>query len=298
MDTIISFHGFETDDGTTPTSNFLVHGHLEVFYYTREYGLTRWEVWTPTKQMMTGTNKSECNGPATSVYKGQTFNIQFCHDWSNVKPLTVAQIPQFPIPSANLLKNYHFDSGFSDTDMSIGIWHRFGKSPAGNLINRSILTSKSGTDAQNGSGLHYLAINCGAATNGQCSPPGTQALYQDIPISSFCSGCNYIYGINARTESGVGTFQLAVQMIDDQGVVLWQDVQSGTVLPDNGDGRQGEAGSIYKSVTFIHKSFLLPSFPSTRFVRFLILPNTPNTFDFTDVWVNRFPTLNVPLVTQ
>jgi hypothetical protein len=41
MQALISVHGYETNDGTTPTTNFLDNGHLELFYFTREYGLTR-----------------------------------------------------------------------------------------------------------------------------------------------------------------------------------------------------------------------------------------------------------------
>ena len=48
MQTVISNHGFPSDPMKLP--NFLLNGHLEVFYFTREYGITRWEVWTPIQQ--------------------------------------------------------------------------------------------------------------------------------------------------------------------------------------------------------------------------------------------------------
>jgi len=43
----MSIHGFEPND----IPGFKQHGHLEVFYFTKEYGITRWEVWTPIDQI-------------------------------------------------------------------------------------------------------------------------------------------------------------------------------------------------------------------------------------------------------
>lgn len=290
MKALISVHGYETDDGTTPTANFLDRGHLEVFYFTREYGLTRWEVWTPQHQRPTGGNKSECSGPDTATYKGTPFVIQYCHDWSSAVPLTSAVLPSWPLPAANLLKYSHFEAGFSDGS-GMGLWHRFGRSPAGYLVNWSSLVSTGGGDGAYGSGMRYLATNCGAGAGSGCGPGGTQAIYQDIPASRFRSEGAVLYGIDARSESGTGQLQVALQVVDGSGRVLWQDVSGTTLAPDNGDGRPGEAASVYRSSAFVGNRATLPSLAGASFVRFLILPISPGTFDVVDAFVNPYPKL-------
>ena len=130
-------------------------------------------------------------------------------------------------------------------------WHRFGTSEAGLSINWSLLNSTSGGDNQNGSGLRYLALNCGASGGTGCRPGGTEAIYQDIPAGGFCSGCGLLYGIDARSESGSGTLQAAIQVLDGAGHVIWQDVSGATLGPDNGDGRPGESSSVYRSSAFV-----------------------------------------------
>src|SRR5438045_3510739 len=66
MDTLISYHGFQS------SLNFLFRGNLEVFYFTREYGMTRWEVWTTISQNPKPT--SECTTPATQTLNNVTLD--------------------------------------------------------------------------------------------------------------------------------------------------------------------------------------------------------------------------------
>ena len=290
MQALISVHGYETNDGTTPTTNFLANGHLEVFYYTREYGLTRWEVWTPKSQSPTGGNKAECNGSDTSTYRGTQFVIQYCHDWSHAVPLASAILPNWPLPAANLLQHGHFEGGFSDAG-GTGIWHRFGHSAAGYSINWSALVATGGGDAAYGAGMSYLATNCGAGGGSGCGAGGSEAIYQDIPASGFRSGGGVLYGIDARSESGTGQLQVALQVVDGSGHVLWQDVAGANLTPDNGDGRSSEADSVYRSSAFVGNRVTLPSLTGASFLRFLILPLSPHTFDVVDAFVNPYPTL-------
>jgi hypothetical protein len=298
MDTIVSYHGYETDDGTTPTSNFLANGHLEVFYFTVQYGITRWEVWAVPgseysvkgrKNMMT-----ECSGSSTQTFKSQTFEIIACHDWSNVKVLDSPVVPVWPVVNANLLSHFHFDSDLSDKPSGMGVWYRFGTSPAGNLINWSILTSTASSDANNGAGMKYLALNCGAGSDGKCGDSGTQAIYQDIPAKTLCSGCGVMFGVNARTASGTGCLSIALQVLDTSNNVQWQEVTTDCIAADNGDGRGTEAQSVYLSSKFFYKLTVLPSYSlaNTSAVRFLMLPNDAATFYVVDAFVNRYPVYN------
>jgi hypothetical protein len=242
VDALVSYHGFETEkDGKTPTDNFLQNGHLEVFYYTQLYGLTRWEVWFPAASAGSKVGSSaECSGSGTGTYKGIAFTITDCHDWSQVKPLTATKdhtshppakgnssvplvstgfIPAWPLVNANLLQHPHFEaSGFSESYQT-SMWCRFGSSASGGFINWSALVSTGGGDANDGSGMAYLAFNCGAGADGQCGAPGSQAIYQDLPVDTrICEGCTYLFGVNARTApgQGEGTLQIAVQLLDTQ----------------------------------------------------------------------------------
>lgn len=335
IDALVSYHGFETErDGKTPTDNFLANGHIEVFYYTEIYGLTRWEVWFPADskahqaQLAQGNSSvrsaAECSGTGTGVYKDITFVITDCHDWSNVKPAstsaTAITIPQWPVVNSNLLQHSHFEAaGLSET-YKLGLWGRFGSSPAGNLINWSALISTSGGDANDGTGMAYLAFNCGAGSDNLCGTPGSQAVYQDIAVDSrICGDCVYLFGANLRTAPGTGsgTVQFALQLLSTSSssvnlsvhnitsnadgsvqkvdaAVVWQQSFSATIQEDNGDGRGSEAQSVYLSAKFVSDLATLPADilggNTAGFVlRYLILPVTANTFHVSDAFCNRFP---------
>lgn len=288
MDTIISYHGFETDDGVNPTNNFLQQGHLEVFYFTREYGITRWEVWAPNASPQSPSSDSqiaECSGSVYGTFKKTNFTKINCHDWSNVKVLSEPILPSWPIVNANLLQHFHFESSkyLSDMNNLPGLWHRFGGP------NWEIGLSSGGSDNNNGAGVSFLATNCAAPT---CPPSGYQAVYQDIAFYfSGSSGSNrFLYGVNARTASGTGTLQIGLQALDSDGQVKWQDVVTCTDLDDdNGDGRSGEGDSVYLSSRFISNTVSIPKSTNATLLRFLIIPNTPNTFYIVDSFVNIYP---------
>lgn len=284
----------DCSDGQTPTSNFLSNGHLEVFYFTVAYGLTRWEVWSPLSAEYVDETKvhatSECSGSSVRIFKNMNYSVLDCHDWSRVILLENSLLPHWPLVNANLLNHFHFDSGLSDSG-GIGEWHRFGTSTDGNTMNWSILISTSGSDGNSGSGLKYLAMNCGAGSTGTCGPMGTQAIYQDIPVSKICFGCSYLVGVNARTEQGQGGIQIAAQILSENSTVLWQNVISDVVSADNGDGRSGESASIYLSSKFISNMVTIPDFSSysVYVMRFEIIPMDTKTYYIVDAFVNRFP---------
>jgi hypothetical protein len=312
MPTLVSYHGFETErNGYTPTDNFLANGHLEVFYYTELYGLTRWEVWVPKESYLnsnaTGVNtdnrvykknkkygprftsnatsygvtsSSECSGNGSSEYKGISFVVTDCHDWSRVVASS-GILPAWPVVNANLLAHPHFEAkGFSDScqsnavsakithprgGSSTGVWCRYGD------INWSALVSTGGGDASDGgSGVAYLATNCAGADPAPCGVSGSMAVYQDISVdestvSMICDNCTYLVGVNARREvdTGTGTILVTVQLLGEQNsfgevAVLWETQCSGEVQEDNGDGRGSETDSVYLSSAFVHCTVTLP----------------------------------------
>jgi hypothetical protein len=281
MHTIVSYHGFEPND----VAGFKQHGHLEVFYFTREYGATRWEVWTPIDQQPTKT--TWCSEPDTVDYKGVTFVVESCRDWSAVTPATVAEIPVWPVPNVNLLKHFHFDGSFDDA------WGRFGYSPAGNLMNWSTRNSTSKRDTQYSStGVRYLAINCGAGSDGRCGQPGSQSLYQDFAPSDIPSG-TYGFGINVRTENGDGHIVVAIQQIDANGVEVTHNLVEADVKGNNGTNNSADAiNSVYLSSKSVYKVDNIVIDPRTAKVRFAIAPITSATFDILSAWFAPWPMPN------
>jgi hypothetical protein len=276
MDALISHHGFQ------PGSRFLSRGHLEVFYFTKEYGSTRWEVWTPLVQQPKAT--SECRVPANQTYQGVTFVVQYCHDWSAVVPASSPGIPVWPIANTNLLAKPHFDGTVT------GAWHALGTSPAGNPINWRVDNSTSARDTRASPiGVRYLRADCGAGSDGRCNG-FDEAVYQDIPVSRFPDTGPYAFGVGARTEADRGVIGVAVQQLDKSGKVLWADTIVDSVLPDNGTSPSpGEASSVYLSARFVYKTTTITRSMNTATMRFLISPQTPQTFDILEAWLSAWP---------
>lgn len=277
MDTIISYHGFQ------PGPGFLRNGHLEVFYFTREYGITRWEVWTPIQQNPTQT--AECMVPAQMEYQKVMFVVQACHDWSKVAAASTADIPIWPVPNINLLWKPHFDG------MITPIWTAAG-------VTWSVANSTAARDAAASKvGVRYLAIGC--ESSGQCNPDVfVQTIYQDVPSSRFVNGATYGFGINVRTESGTGGIAVGIEQIDAGGNVLSmpdpaaRTAIAATVNPDNGTPgleSAGEASSVYLSSLAAYTRTRIKLAPDTAKIRFLISPRTPQTFDVLNAWLAPWP---------
>lgn len=289
MDTVISYHGFQSSLG------FLSTGHLEVFYFTREYGLTRWEVWTPVQQNPPQT--SECVTPSRQIYQLVTFVVQGCHDWSNVTMAAAADIPVWPIPNVNLLQKPHFDGTITP------IWTAAVSSLGGKPIYWKVANSTAARDTQaSKAGVRYLVTNC--ESDRQCSPSAfAEAIYQDVPASKFVNGATYGFGVNVRTETGQGsgTIMVGIEQIDANGVVLaTPDPAAGTavtatVAPDNGTPgleSQGEASSVYLSSASVYAKTTLNLAANAAKIRFLISPQTPQTFDVLSAWLAPWPVPN------
>jgi hypothetical protein len=149
IDSILSVHGY-ISEGSSPHDNNMKQGHLEVFYFTKLYGVTRWEVWTPIGQLGDDSKPSQLRSQAicaasrgglpiapaneqyvqpsdlpqtpqnrfiTTTFAGQdgienTYAVTDIRDWSAVTVLTSLKAPPpCPIPEQNLLSNFHFDRG-------------------------------------------------------------------------------------------------------------------------------------------------------------------------------------------
>jgi plastocyanin len=280
METILSIHGFQD------TEQFRTQGHLEVFYFTREYGITRWEVWKPVQQNIPST--TACNDVGNRTYNGVEFNVSACRDWSNVVMPTSASIPVWPIPNFNVLKASHFDDAFNQH------WFRGGNSPAGNIINWSLKNSTSDYDRKYASaGVRYLVTNCGAGADGQCGAPNTQIIWQDVGVEQFGNGWNYGYGANLRLEpgqSGTGKMRIGIQMIDGAGKVLWARWKDAEVTSDNGNNTPADVkSSVYRTSKFVYGLEKMDIKPGTTKVRFVFSPLTAHTFEIVNAWLAPWP---------
>ena len=114
IDTIISSHGYSNDP------SFVTKGHIETFYFTKLYGLTRWEAWYPTQQNRPPQAVATCNGSSTTEYQGIPMTRVDCRDWSAIQIITPTVRHVWPVPDLNLLSNFHFSgkrSGRTDTEL-------------------------------------------------------------------------------------------------------------------------------------------------------------------------------------
>lgn len=264
MNTMIVVHGY------SPGSQFLSQGHLEVFYFTQLYGITRWEVWTPAAQNPTVVPFS-CNGPASYSRYGVNFVVTACRDWSNVSVPTVPNLPAtWPVPDRNLLKNFHFGDG-------INFWNRSGNSVEGNLINWSLLNSTTPPDiaySQTGTGVRYLATNCAGTCTGQ------QMIYQDLPISAQTPSGSYTLAVTARTEGTTsGTLKLTLYQLNSSGASV------ATPISFNSQADPTSQPSVVLGSRFLKGIANVQLAPTATTLRFAITPTTSNTFDIVDAWL-------------
>ena len=293
MDTMVTIHGYE------PNANFQSGGHIEVFYFTREYGLTRWEVWTPSAQNPVPDTNS-CAGIKNPIsYQGKSFIVTDCHDNSDVAIASSPYLPVLPVPNMNMLKHANFDNSGGYTpisDPTLGLWHRAGSSPAGNIINWSLLYSTATQDkGYGGVGVKFLETNCGAGSNGLCgfnmSPPVYQEIFEELPISSFVTGQYYSYGISARVNpsSGTnaqGTIMIGIQQLDANNNYLWGDSIVRTIGVDNGSfPSAAESNSVFLASGFYYNRVQMPIRPGAVKVRFFFSPLSPQNFDIVDGWL-------------
>jgi hypothetical protein len=290
MDTIVSYHGFY---------KYGQRNHMEVFWFTQQYGLTMWQAWQPLLTREGRQIESNSLAPVSGVvnFQGVDFKIMGYRNWSNVKLADSPSIPEWPVPPANILLHSHFDDGggyFTGGPSAPGMWRRAGKSAQGQIINWSLRNSNARRDTRfSPVGVRYLAMSSAGDPTG----PKVQEISQELPINSIEPGGTYLFGVNARTESGQGQLQVTLQELDANNVVLWHDSVQGTIDNDNGFGAGPADASIYHTSAFIHKLTTIPSEPGAVKIRFYFTPLTPQIFDVLDACLNRFPAMKGPFGT-
>ena len=263
MDTIISTHGFQN------TAQFASSGGLEVFYFTKQYGATRWEAWAPAAQNRPPQQQQTCTGPTTMTYQGMAFTLVDCRDWSTTVLLSAGwEHPVWPVPDLNRLSNFHFAS-------SLTSWTKVGQ----NTIAKP-LRSTAPIDTQVGAGVPYLSLGCG----GVCR--STQMVYQDIPVSKITVGLPYDFGISAVSHGTTpGVLTITLNQVNSSGKVLQTNAVTATI--PTGFRSYTDANSVYRAATFTGNTTAPIAIVSgATAIRFAITPQTSNmTFDVLDAWV-------------
>lgn len=272
IDAIRSLHGFRT------TPRFLENGHMEVFYFTRLYGITRWEVWIPAAQNPQPVDPDACGGDVDIRHRGVAFIRTACRDWSAVTVPARPEAPAlWPLPGQNLLKNFHFSEG-------VRHWNRTGESSEGLTTNWSLRNSTAPGDVKfrqgNGQGVRYLAINCGGTCN------DTQGVYQDVPITrKIGAGSTLRYGATVISEAGVATIQIRVLQMDTDGTVL--SAVDTTASVDEKSARSVRGDSLVRSSTYVAGKVPVVLDPRTTTIRYMVIAKSPHTIDILDTWLLR-----------
>jgi len=272
IDAIRSLHGFRT------TPRFLENGHMEVFYFTRLYGITRWEVWMPAAQNPQPIDPDACGGVVNISHRGVAFVRTACRDWSAVSVPTRLEAPAvWPIPGQNLLKNFHFAEGVTH-------WNRSGESREGQTTNWSLRNSTAPSDVKfrqgNSQGVRYLAINCGGTCN------GTQGVYQDVPVTrELGPGSTLRYGATVISEAGGAEIQIKVQQMGPDGALL-SEVDT-TASVDDKSARSVRANSLVRSSTYVAGKAPVMLDARATTIRYMVIPKSPHTIDILDTWLLR-----------
>ncbi len=268
IDTIVSSHGYSNDP------SFVTSGHIETFYFTKLYGVTRWEAWYPTQPNRPPQGVVTCNGSSTTVYQGIPMTRVDCRDWSATQVIAPAVHPVWPVPDLNLLSNFHFSGSLSP-------WKT-----TGSAITAAVATSTTQADRH----VFYLSLGC----RGACQPG--QMIYQDIPISKVKSGTLYDYAIAAVSHGAAGgTLAVSLNQVDSTGRILDERsfVMTVPTAVTTVGGSMTDAVSVYRAETFTGDTKPPISLkPGAKSLRFGIKPQSMITFDIVDAWV--MPRASVP----
>jgi len=263
IDTIVSTHGYSN----SPT--FVTSGALEVFYFTKQYGITRWEAWMPATRNWPLQSTPTCAGPNRMTYAGMEFTLADCRDWSVTMPANDASAAaQWPVPSLNVLANFHFSGSTTS-------WNKVG---AKTVV--SAHRSTTSNDTQFGTGVSYLSLGCG----GTCQLG--QMIYQDIPISKIKPGLAYDFAISAVSHGAIaGNLLVTLDQINSKGKVLRSE--SFTTTVPTSFRSYADTSSVYLSASFLASTTAPVSLVSgASALRFGIAPQTSAmTFDIMDTWV-------------
>ncbi len=326
LETIVTTMGLRQSSDPKIVSTWMANGHLEVFYFTKLYGLTRWEFWVADSQFTNGGREPAAQTqqraagvsgrclplqtetpvsftPAggssaatrfTMSYQGTGFTMTDCRDWTNIVVQNPpAQPPAWPVTALNLLHNFHFTEGSME---KLAGWN------TGLAKHASVQLSATKDDTTKDTptplrGVVYLRFGC---SNG-CGD--NETLFQDLPVEATTPHTAlYTLGAIARSEAGSGKLEIELtQLGADHGVLSKTAFTADLAAQEMGCDshgqhcrtysydRAGATGSIVLSSTFVNKSFPVTLAPGARILRFSLTPRSKTDLDVVSAWLMRTP---------
>jgi hypothetical protein len=270
IDAIVSTHGLPA----RPAAGGRYH--LERFFFTDLYGLTRWEAWAPSADQPKASGN--CGGDERMTYEGFSFTRADCRDWSVVDVLAPpAPRAPWPYPESNLLRNWHFD------ESGLKPWQRTGPTDGRGALRWRRLESRAPADlrySRNGVGVRYLKLDCGG---GPCGAGA--AMFQDAPAASLPAASAYVYGFSGAVEGARdGTMTAALSQLDADGREVWRasfDAEVGTGYR----GRRPSDSVYAASTTYLRESPPFALAPGAVALRFSLTPGTTEPIDVLDAWL-------------
>jgi hypothetical protein len=258
---------------------FLTRGHLEVFYSTKLYGLTRWETWRPRQQIEQGEEwrrqaefvRKVCGGPYQMTYRGVELVMSACRDWSAVTiTATPEPPPPWPIPDLNLLRNFNFADGTSGWTLS------------GRVGALAVANSRLARDTRyvqpSGGGVRHVAIDCTETC---------PSLSQQVPLPASPRFSHLVFAATIRSESAPGTVRLSLAQLDATGKQLGESAVTAPVTP--GNERFTGSESMLLAATFVLGPHPVAVNPRTRILRLTISPVSAGRFYIIDAWLMPSP---------
>jgi len=264
---------------------------IEVFYFTQEYGKTRWEAWVNSTQApspsLGALAKCPNNvGTGYVTFGATTYTLQDCHDWSFIVPVSGSDWdpavnwhvdPVFN--SVNLLQNTHLQctSGGSAADCTPGggtgscttlaPWNTLGAVTIGV---DEVLMGRDAPVSPPTLGTPRRTANC--AITAYNAAAGTSSIYQDV-VSIPPGHTNYTFGAAlwrpyASNVAAAQTAYVTVFEVNAGGVVAIHQI------PVSVDRKR----QIAKSTFALN--------PATTWLRFEIYFDTPGLYyEFSDAWI-------------
>lgn len=295
--------------------------HVELQFFTSQYGFTRWESWKPAYVGLTP-DTTDCSGPAVTndLYGMPEFNgLQMvrtaCSDYTSIvtspTPYIAKQaqvgrlgaqdqvLPSWPVPDLNLLQNWHFNTvaGLG----SDAAWKTVGGATLTLGQSKSICdTTLCGQYSANKTvyaGPRYATLQC---TGGSCS--SYAALYQDVPISSSPLITNGLYTIGAKisafNSNNTGQVSLSLSEIASDGVTVLSSasvvvnprsscVSNAAYTWCQNSSMTSPSTSVVKSARYYAGSVPLTIDPRASYLRFSIQPQTSDPYNIVDTWLMK-----------
>jgi hypothetical protein len=268
MDAVVTTLGFP--ERLTPLRRF----HIERFYFTDMYGITRFEAWWPKGAK--DPNPACADNPEMN-YHGIDFVATACTDISATEILDPPR-PRFswPYPQLNLLSNWHF------AEPSLAPWRQVTTSSVNKDLETKVGVSRTQLDtrfSKQAGGVRFLQIDCGEG----CA--ASSAIFQDIPASLLGGAIRFDYGFSGVAESAEpAAVKASLSLIDRSGHVLWSDSFDATVETNYRGIEPSE--SIYRaSSVFLHTSETIPSVHGAQSLRLTLSPEIRGRIDILDAWV-------------